>query len=245
VNARDQGLLALTAWLAAHRANASGADKSFVVDGARRLRRLAFMPRVLVGIGPGPERFHEPTPEELAWPVVTQPIDDVLATCRALDQAGVRYLVIGAFGIHLHALRGGVAIPTEDCELLLPREPAALSTARRVLDGLGFALEAAGEPLVEPDEVIVAGLLRASVVVRATRGDACFDLVIHAPELSLDELWARHRQFVVEGASIRVAPLEALVRSKLAAGRTKDLLFLERFRELIEDLQARERHRPA
>ena len=239
---RDHELLALAGWLASHPANVDGADKGFVVAGVRRLRRLGFMPRVLVGIGPDSSKNRVPAPEELAWPVVTQPIDDVLAVCRAFEEAGVRYLVIGVFGIHLHVLRrGGEAIPTEDCDLMLPRDGAALGSALRILGAMGFELEAGGEPLVDPDEVILAGILRSRAVVRARRGDALFDLVSGTVSLDFEALWLQHRQFVVEGQTLHVAPVEALVRSRLAAGRTKDLLFLERFRELIEDLQARER----
>jgi hypothetical protein len=239
VNSRDQELLRMAEWLALHPANGDGADKTFVLEGARRLRRLAFMPRVLVGIGDGPRRT--PTPEELAWPVVTQPIDDVIAVCLAFEEAGVPYMVIGAFGIHLHAMRGGVAIPTEDCDVLLPCEARAVAGAIEVLRRLGFELQAGGEPLIDPDDVIIAGILRARVVVRAARGDAQFDLVLDAAALRFEDLWPQHRAYVVEGHEIRVAPLDALIRSKLAAGRTKDLLFLERFRELIEDVQARDR----
>lgn len=242
MNDRDHELLALAGWLAAHPANRGGADKSFVVAGVRRLRRLAFMPRVLVGIGPDRSKHRVPTPEELAWPVVTQPIDDVLAVCRAFEEAAVRYLVIGVFGIHLHVLRrGGEAIPTEDCDLMLPRDATTLGSALRILSRMGFELEAGGEPLIDPDDVIVAGVLRSRAVVRARRGDALFDLMTHSPSLDFEVLWRESLPYVVEGLTLHVAPVEALVRSKLAAGRTKDLLFLERFRELIEDLQARER----
>ena len=242
MNVRDDELLRLAAWLAEHPANADGADKGFVVAGVRRLRRLAFMPRVLVGIGPDRSQDRVPTPEELAWPVVTQPIDDVLAVCRALEAEGVRYLIIGVFGIHLHAIRRGAdAIPTEDCDLFVPRDTETVTAALRVLRELRFDMEAGGEPLVDPDDVIVSGLLRARAIVRARRGDALFDLVIGSTSLDFEQLWGQRKRYLVEGQIVHVAPLEALVRSKLAAGRTKDLLFLERFRELIEDLQALER----
>lgn len=150
-------------------------------------------------------------------------------------------MVIGAFGIHLHAMRGGVAIPTEDCDVLLPCEAPAVAGAIDVRRRLGHELRAGGEPPIDPDEVIIAGIVRGRVVVRASRGDAQLDLVLDAAALRFQDLWPQHRGYVVEGREIRVAPLDALIRSKLAAGRTKDLLFLERFRELIEDVQARDR----
>lgn len=245
MNGRDLELVHLCAWLARQPANGDGADKRFVVAGAQRLRRLAWMPRFLTGIGPrgapGSITFPAPPPEALVATPVSQPIDETLEVCLAFERAGLRYLVIGAFGIHLYALRGGVAIPTEDCDVLLPQDPATLGVALGVLTRGGFELEAGGEPLVDPDDVIVAGLLRARAVVHATRGDTRFDLVLHAADLPFEPLWLAHRRFTVEGGQIHVAPLEALLRSKLAAGRVKDLLFLERFRELIEELQQRER----
>ena len=55
-----------------------------------------------------------------------------------------------------------------------------------------------------------------------------------------DDVFARHRAFVVEGVTIPVARLRDIVASKAAAGREKDRLFLAVHAEALGSLIAKD-----
>src|SRR5437879_911638 len=50
-------------------------------------------------------------------------MDPYVEVCTRLEAAGVRYLVVGAFGINLYAGQVGVVITTADCDLMIPADP--------------------------------------------------------------------------------------------------------------------------
>jgi hypothetical protein len=169
-------------------------------------------------------------------------MDQWLLLCRVLGQAGVPFLVVGAFGAEVHLLHDANFILTRDMDLLLPRDRAALARAFTALHHAGFELFAGGEPLVW-DEVILEGVIRARATVRATRQRENIDLMLSGVGLEFDELYAQRREFVFLGQPLPVAPLEAILRSKKLANRLKDRLFLEQFREVVEEALERDRKR--
>jgi hypothetical protein len=54
-----------------------------------------------------------------------------------------------------------------------------------------------------------------------------------------DEVWEERRHFRAEGVSIPVAALHQIVRSKAAAGRPKDRLFLATHEEALRQLMTK------
>lgn len=167
-------------------------------------------------------------------------MDEYEQVLRSLRERGVRFLVVGVFGINLHAGPHGPVISTKDCALLLPADPTQLGWALDELSGLGFELEAGGEPLTHGDPVLLAGIVRSRACVRATRDELAFDLPLEIAGASFDELWSRRSMFELAGAEVPVAPLDAMLRSKQLADRPKDRLFLETYRSELEDLLRRE-----
>jgi hypothetical protein len=108
--------------------------------------------------------------------------------------------------------------------------------ALQTLVKIGFTLEAGDEPIVKLDAALVKGILRARAAVRAERPGASVDLCTQVVGMDFHEAWEAHRQFVMEGVTLRVGALQDLVKSKQLTDRPKDRLFLEIHREMIEAL---------
>lgn len=155
--------------------------------------------------------------------------------CRRLAQARVPYVIVGVFGVNLYSERVGAVITTADCDLLLPSDAAILSRALQALARLGYAFEAGGESFL-PDPELLQGAVHARANIVARREDAQLDLVLEIAGCRYEDLWKRHRRFRVDGILVRVAPLEDILRSKELAGRPKDRLFLETYRDALEKL---------
>jgi hypothetical protein len=129
-------------------------------------------------------------------------MDPYVEACERLENAGVRYLIVGAFGINLYAGQVGIVITTADCDVMIPPEVPVLAKAVHTLRGLGYSMEAGGA--------------------------------------TFESLWLEQRRFAIEGATLRVGPLAALVRSKQLAGRPKDHAFLEAHRAALDEMLRRE-----
>lgn len=175
-------------------------------------------------------------------PSLVDEMDQWLLACRLLREAGVPFLIVGAFGAEVHLLHEANSIITRDLDLLLPCDAALLDRALTTLRQAGFELAAGGEPFVW-DDVILAGAIRARVTIRASRGLEGIDLMLAAIGMEFGELYPRKREYLFLGQPLPVAPLDAILRSKKLANRLKDRLFLEQFREVIEEAFERERKR--
>ncbi|HTE06533.1 MAG TPA: hypothetical protein VK824_10075 [Planctomycetota bacterium] len=171
-------------------------------------------------------------------------MDPYVIVCRALKDAGVPFLVIGAFGINLHAIEMGKGVVTHDLDLLLPARSEPLAHAFRSLAQAGATFTWMGESLPIPNEWLLADLVRARACIKVTLGLGEIDLVLLAAGLDFDELWPRREARTLGTLSVDTIPLVDLLRSKAAANRSKDRFFLEIWREQLgEMLQADERRR--
>jgi hypothetical protein len=88
-------------------------------------------------------------------------------------------------------------------------------------------------------------LARAVVEQRALtrandRKGLIVDLTLVMAGFDFEAVWKERRTFLVDGVEVPVARLAHIVASKAAAGRPKDLLFLEAHRALLRDLLERE-----
>ncbi len=162
--------------------------------------------------------------------------------CQAFEDRGVRYVLVGAFAINLYAGRIGVLVATADCDVRPPADLGSLAPALEVLRARGFELEAGTEPLGSRPRDARGDPARACV--RASRADVLFDLPLEISGARFEELWIRQRRYSLDGVAIRLAPLDALVRSKHLADRPKDRAFLEAHREVLERLLRAEEEPP-
>lgn len=153
---------------------------------------------------------------------------DALTT---LAKARVDFMVVGVGGVNFFAADAATAFATQDLDLWMRPTATNLRRALTALARGGFRFEAGGEPFVDIDDVVVLGnviRMAANLVARRDEGSR-IDLMLEMREFDFEEVFGASPRFRVAGASIRVAPLETILASKRAAGREKDLRFLEAF----------------
>ncbi len=158
----------------------------------------------------------------------------------ALNQAGVRYVVIGVAGANYWARSGHTVFTTLDFDFFLPADPENALKAWQAAEVSGLDLFSGDEPLDRPrDAYLAERIVERRALVRASDGrgfDADFSLVMAG--FDFETVFARQRTFFVEGVAIRVARLSDIVASKAAAGREKALFLAshaEALRALIDD----------
>lgn len=164
--------------------------------------------------------------------------------CCLLGKARVPYVIVGAFGVNLYAERAGLVVSTLDCDFLLPPDAGALARALDALQAHGYDFEAGGEPFL-PDPELLQGVVRARANIVARKQGIQIDLALEIAGCDFPSLWKRRRRFKVESAVMCVAPLEDILRSKKLAGRPKDRLFLETYRDALEKLLRSDSRKPS
>ncbi|MFP3938773.1 MAG: nucleotidyltransferase [Thermoanaerobaculia bacterium] len=151
-------------------------------------------------------------------------LEDLLNLCRALNEEGVRYCLIGGFAVILHGFVRG----TKDIDLLIDPDPDNVAALKRAMSYLPDNAAA----LLADDEVASYEVVRvADEIVVDLLGQACGVRFDHVADEGLE----RH---AVEGVEVPVASKEVLIRTKdtIRESDHQDVRFL---RARIEE----ERHR--
>jgi hypothetical protein len=125
--------------------------------------------------------------------------EDVIRICRALNEAGARYLLIGGFAVIAH----GAGRFTKDIDLLV--EDSAENVAR-VKQGLAVLADNAAAQVHDDD-------VRQHVVVRVA-DEVVVDLMGRACGVSYDEAARDAEALEREGVRIPVASPRTLLRLK-------------------------------
>ena len=115
----------------------------------------------------------------------------------ALNEAGVPYVVAGAYAIYEHT---GIYRKTKDLDLFF--EPSAVVAAARVLRDVGF----------------VTRLEDSHWLAKATHGEYFIDLIYGMGNgvAVIDEGWITHsRQGILAASPVRIAPAEELIWHRL------------------------------
>jgi hypothetical protein len=152
----------------------------------------------------------------------------------ALNDHGVRYVLIGGFAAAVH----GSPYVTTDVDVTPASDAANLHRLSDALRALGALVrtDAAPEGLTFDHDGVSLG--RARVWNLATRhGDLDLTFVPDGTT-GFDDLARDAEDVEILGIVVPVASLADVVRSKAAAGREKDRLQLSVLRRLLED------HRP-
>ena len=126
-------------------------------------------------------------------------IDDLVRICRALNDAGARYLLIGGFAVIAH----GGARTTKDIDLLVDASPENVA---RVKEGLRILEDRA------VDEVADTDIARYAVVRVAD--EIVIDLMALACGIDYSEAAKDSERLTVDGVSIPLASPETLIRTK-------------------------------
>jgi len=155
------------------------------------------------------------------------------AIVRALDTAGVRYLIAGGLAVVAH----GFVRFTADVDLVLDPEPRALRLAIGALEGLGYRPRAP----VRFEEFADSGTrarwirekdLQVFSVFSPVHPATEIDLFVEAP-FDFGATYARARRFeVAAGLKATFVGLADLIEMKRRAGRTQDLQDVEALQSL-------------
>lgn len=150
----------------------------------------------------------------------------------ALNEGGVRYVVVGGVATVLH----GYGRLTADVDLIVDLEPAACRRAIDVLTSLGlqprlpvkasdFADPAVRRRWIEEKGMRVFSLIDPDNPLRAV------DLFAE-PVLDFEELWSHAERIPLRRTEARVASIPHVVELKRRAGRPKDLEDIARLEEI-------------
>lgn len=133
---------------------------------------------------------------------------DLVALCRALNEQGAQYLVVGGMAV----IQQGYLRATEDIDLLLEKSEQNIERVRQALEIL-------------PDKAIrelEPGDLEKYTVVRVA-DDIIVDLMLSTCGISYDEAQPDIEQVDIDGVPIPFATARLLLRMK-QTGREKDAL---------------------
>lgn len=140
----------------------------------------------------------------------------LVTVCRLLNEAGVRYVVVGGFALALH----GAVRATKDVDVLI--EPT-IDNARRALEALGQLRFGIAREL-SPSEVIAKPLTIIG-------DDPRVDLLTLAWSVRYADAAPRVRKVEIEGVEIPFADIDTLIRSK-QTGRLQDRADVETLEQL-------------
>lgn len=162
---------------------------------------------------------------------------DAAAILRVLNEFGVDYVVIGGMAVGYR----GVRLPTQDTDITpdvgdenLDRLAGALAALdARMLDPTGNPIDLP-EPRIEPEL-----MLRMRSFRTLTRHGA-LDVSFRPDGTDGYEDLVRRATFVVvDSVAAPVASLQDVIRSKIAAGREKDLAVIPLLEDWVEREAAR------
>lgn len=141
----------------------------------------------------------------------------------ALNEAEVRYVVVGGLATVLH----GHARLTADVDLVVDLEPDEVRKALQVLAALGFQprLPVAATDFADPDtrrRWIDEKGMRVFSLVDPDNPMRAVDLFAEHV-LDFEELWTRSKTIPLSSTEVRVASIPDLIELKRRAGRPKDL----------------------
>jgi hypothetical protein len=157
---------------------------------------------------------------------------DPLRLLGLLNDAGVRYVVIGAFAGRLL----GSPTLTRDLDICYARDSANLRALAGVLSAVNGRLRGVDRevPFRLDERTLAAG---NSFTFSTDAGD--LDIIgTPAGTRGFDDLAAAAEPTDLDGLTVLVASIDDLIRMKLAAGRPKDLVEVEILGALRDELDS-------
>jgi len=137
----------------------------------------------------------EPDVPEVRPPTV----DDLRRICRALEDSGARYLLIGGFAVILH----GGERTTKDIDLLVDPAPENIARLKEAL----MVLEDGAAREIEPHDLEIYTVVRVA-------DEVMVDLLAKACGVTWEEAKGSARTIDLEGTPVRVVDKRTLIRTK-------------------------------
>lgn len=156
----------------------------------------------------------------------------LLSVFKSLNDAGVRYVVVGGVATLLH----GYVRMTADLDLAVDLDAPEATKAIRALTGQGFKPRIPVDPFQFADVKIRnqwvndKGMQVFSLYDPSAFG-LTVDLFAQQP-LPFEALWTRSILMDVEGTPVRVCSIDDLIQMKRLAGRQKDLADIEQLEKI-------------
>ena len=160
---------------------------------------------------------------------------------EALNDAGVRYVVVGGLAVVLH----GHARMTVDVDLVVDLDEEQATRAIEALVAMGlrprvpvdpgdFARKQVREAWIRERGMQVFSLFDPSNPLRVV------DLFVSHP-IPFEELWSRSEKFELSNTSVRVASIPDLIHLKRMAGRSQDRADIEQLKAIVRKRSAPEK----
>lgn len=149
-----------------------------------------------------------------------------------LNDAGVRYVVVGGIATILH----GYVRATSDIDLIIDLHPEEAERAIRALMAQGFQPRAPVDALqfadpVQRDQWLKDKGMQVFSMTRPDHPGLSVDLFARHP-IPFEDLWSRAKFVQLGALSVRICSLEDLIALKRIAGRPRDLADIEQLEKI-------------
>jgi hypothetical protein len=150
-----------------------------------------------------------------------------LPVFKLLNEAGVRYVVVGGIATVLH----GYVRATTDVDLIIDLHTEEAQKAIRALTAAGFAPQAPVDPMQFADagqreRWIAEKNMEVFSLVHSRTPGLTVDLFARYP-IPFDGLWVRSVLMNLDGVEVRVCSIDDLIAMKRKVGRHKDMADIE------------------
>lgn len=162
--------------------------------------------------------------------------ESIEAVARVLNDAGVRYIVVGGLAVNAH----GYGRLTWDVDLVMRLEPAAIREAFRALGALGYQprVPVTADGFADPEQR-ARWITEKGMTVLSFHSDrhreTPVDLFVAEPFDFEEEYRRALVEDVAPGVPVRILRLRTLLRLKREAGRPQDLADIAELRLLHGD----------
>ncbi|MBI1950153.1 MAG: hypothetical protein HYS34_02165 [Acidobacteria bacterium] len=141
---------------------------------------------------------------------------------KALNDAGVRYVVVGGLAVVLH----GYARLTADVDLMVDLDEGQARKTIEALVRLGLRPRVPVDAREFADRSVREGWIRDRGMQVFSMFDPAnpmrvVDLFVHHP-IPFEELWSRSNEFQLQDTIVHVASITDLIHLKRLAGRAQD-----------------------